>query len=99
MFFHKEAEYVECAQGHFFVYILECSDHSYYVGCTEDISQRLLRHKKGDASCWTAVRNPFLLVYFEIYDSFVCARRREVQLKGRTRRKKEKLILGEWKKQ
>lgn len=28
------------------VYILKCSDGSYYVGCTSDLSERLNRHRE-----------------------------------------------------
>jgi putative endonuclease len=31
----------------FTVYILKCSDNTYYVGCTNDMNDRLSRHQKG----------------------------------------------------
>ncbi|MFP4018742.1 MAG: GIY-YIG nuclease family protein [Bacteroidales bacterium] len=30
-----------------FVYILKCSDNSYYTGCTNNLKERLARHNKG----------------------------------------------------
>ena len=30
-----------------FVYILKCSDNSYYTGCTSNLKERLTRHNKG----------------------------------------------------
>ena len=30
-----------------YVYILKCSDSTYYTGCTSDLEERLLRHNKG----------------------------------------------------
>jgi hypothetical protein len=28
-----------------YVYILKCSNHTYYTGCTNDLEDRLIRHK------------------------------------------------------
>jgi len=30
------------------VYILRCSDKSYYVGCTSNLDNRLIRHNRGE---------------------------------------------------
>ena len=30
-----------------YVYILKCSDNSFYTGCTSDLKERLKRHQKG----------------------------------------------------
>jgi len=78
----------------FFVYILRCGDGSYYVGSTRDIEDRLRRHHSGEAARWTAERPPITLVYQETQESELLARRREIQIKGWTRAKKEKLISG-----
>jgi predicted GIY-YIG superfamily endonuclease len=43
------------------VYILKCSDDSYYVGCTSNIEDRLLRHNKGYVTS-TKYRIPALLI-------------------------------------
>ena len=29
------------------VYILKCSDNTYYTGCTNNMEDRILRHRKG----------------------------------------------------
>ncbi|MGM5470474.1 GIY-YIG nuclease family protein [Flavobacteriaceae bacterium LMO-SS05] len=29
------------------VYILKCSDETYYVGCTKDLDKRFKKHSKG----------------------------------------------------
>ena len=31
----------------YYVYILKCSDDSFYTGCTNDLNERLDRHQKG----------------------------------------------------
>ena len=78
-----------------FVYILRCADSSLYVGETDDIERRLARHQEGRACSYTAKRLPVELVYQEALANHLAARRREHQLKGWTRRKKEALIAGD----
>ena len=48
---------------------------------------------------WTKIRRPVQLIYFETYDSLLAATRRELQVKGWVRSKKDTLIRGKWKKQ
>ena len=78
----------------YFLYILKCSDNSYYVGTTSDLEQRLLAHNEGRAAAYTTIRRPVRLVYSEEYDSIEKARARERQVKRWTRAKKEALISG-----
>lgn len=79
-------------------YILQCSDDSYYVGSTTNMTLRAKEHSEG--SCpYTSSRLPVKLVYTEEYETLNEARHREMQIKGWSRLKKEKLINGEWKKQ
>lgn len=80
----------------YFVYILCCCDGSYYVGYTYDVDQRLKEHGLGRASKWTTERLPVRLVYSEEHDSEISAMKREQQIKGWNRNKKEKLIKGDW---
>jgi len=42
------------------VYILKCNDHTYYVGCTSNLEERLQRHSKGYVH-YTKTRLPFTL--------------------------------------
>ena len=35
-------------QEFWFVYILKCSDGTYYTGCTNDLQDRLKRHSRGE---------------------------------------------------
>ncbi len=82
----------------YFVYILECFDGSYYVGCTNDVQIRAERHNNSEAAEWTKTRRPVKLVYHEPHETLQLARSRETQLKGWTRKKKENLINGIWSK-
>jgi putative endonuclease len=77
-----------------FQYILECRDGSYYIGVTKDIVQRLNKHNAGKGAKYTRSHRPVRLVYYEEYNSEAEARRRERELKGWRREKKECLING-----
>lgn len=79
-------------------YILKCSDASYYVGSAENLENRLKEHQRG-LSNYTKTRLPIELVYSEEYPTKEEAAKREYQLKGWSRAKKEKFITGLWKKQ
>ena len=79
----------------YYVYILKCSDGSYYTGITNNIAVREREHKLGtDRTCYTFSRRPVVLVYSESYPEAIYAIRREKQIKGWSRRKKEALIFG-----
>ena len=76
------------------VYMLRCADSSLYVGETDDIESRLVRHRERRACAFTASRLPVDLVYIEEVADRLAARRRERQLRRWTRAKKEALIAG-----
>lgn len=82
-------------QQDYYVYILKCSDESYYVGCAQDIEQRLKTHSDGRAAPYTARLLPVQLVYSEKHLSIESARKRELQLKRWSRNKKEALFRGD----
>jgi putative endonuclease len=77
-----------------FVYILLCKNGSYYVGVATDVDDRVKEHNTGQGSKFTRDRTPVKLVYTEEYEDYKSARKREVQLKGWRREKKEWLING-----
>lgn len=86
---------VVCPVMHF-VYILRCADTSLYIGETDDLQNRIARHQEGRACAYTAARRPVEVVYIEELANHLAARRRERQLKGWTRRKKEALVAGDF---
>ena len=45
------------------VYILLCSDNTYYTGCTSDIGERLMRHSKGQVE-YTKSRLPVKITFY-----------------------------------
>jgi predicted GIY-YIG superfamily endonuclease len=77
------------------VYILRCSDDALYIGHSGDVGARLASHRQGVGCAFTATRLPVELVYSEPHATRVDAARRERQLKGWTRAKKEALIAGD----
>ena len=75
------------------VYIVRCSDGSYYTGLTkQEIEARLWEHNEGIYDGYTKKRRPVSLVFTETYDRIVDAIARERQIKGWSRVKKEALI-------
>jgi putative endonuclease len=75
------------------VYILRCSDNSYYVGSTkQDPRAREWEHNQGVLPGYTRSRRPVRLVYCEHYEVLTQGHDRERQLKGWSRAKKEALI-------
>ena len=76
-----------------FVYILECSDGSLYVGCTNDIQKRLKEHNESKCGAhYTKIRRPVTLKYQETFETLNEARRREFEIKRLKREKKLSLI-------
>ena len=75
-----------------FVYILRCCDDSLYTGYARNPVEREKIHNCGRGAKYTAGRRPVTLVYCEQCDSLSEALKRERQLKGWTRAKKESLI-------
>lgn len=76
------------------MYILQCSDGSFYTGSTWNIDSRLCEHQSGVGANYTKKRLPVKLVYFETYDRITDAFFREKQIQGWSRRKKIALIQG-----
>lgn len=81
-----------------YVYIIECFDKSYYTGLTWKPDIRWTQHLSRLGSKYTKKHRPKRVVYLEEYEDFEEARKREKQIKGWRREKKEKLIRGEWSK-
>jgi len=80
----------------FFVYILKCTDGSYYIGHTDNIEKRISEHNQGSFEGYTASRRPIDLVYVETIGSRDEAIEAERKLKGWSRKKKELLITKGW---
>jgi len=69
----------------FYVYILKSKkDHNLYIGSTNNLEHRISEHDSGLVFS-TKLRKPFILVYYEAYASEKDARKREKNLKLRSR--------------
>ena len=79
------------------VYILKCSDGSFYTGSTNDIERRLAEHYEGlEKKSYTFSRRPVQLVFaYELIDIRE-AYELEYQIKGWSRAKKIALLNGDW---
>ena len=81
----------------YFVYILKCSDGSYYTGVTNDVERRCYEHQEGLIDgCFTHNKRPVELVFTEEFGDVVEAIEREKQIKKWTRSKKKALIDGDY---
>ena len=75
-----------------YLYLLCCSDGSFYTGITSDLTSRLERHNAGRASVYTKLRRPVQLRYVEQFENKSQARRREIEIKNYSIANKKKLI-------
>lgn len=74
-----------------YVYIVECSDGTFYTGWTNNLQKRIDMHSKGIGAKYTRGRGPVKLVYHEMFELKEDAMKREYQIKRLTRQ--EKLLL------
>lgn len=75
-----------------YVYVLECSDGSYYTGYTTDVDRRVAEHDAGDGAKYTRGRTPVELVHVEEFESRSAAMQREYEIKQHARHEKERLV-------
>jgi len=81
----------------YYVYILKCSDNSYYTGITNDMEKRLAEHKSGKyPDCYTFNKRPLELKFYETFNDVLQAIYFEKKIKKWTRAKKEALINGDY---
>ncbi len=78
--------------GRFWVYILECSNKTYYTGSTNNLEKRIELHNSGRGAKYTRDRRPVELVWSKEYKYFKKAFLEEKRIKGLTREQKERLI-------
>jgi putative endonuclease len=77
------------------VYILECSDGTYYTGYSRDPETRLAQHQAGSASRYTRTRLPVKMVFLQECPTSKEAYSSELWIKRLPRKKKEALVRGE----
>jgi len=81
----------------YYVYILKCSDNSYYTGVTNDVERRLNEHNFGlNKESYTYNKRPLELVFCTEFNDINQAIAFEKQVKGWSRKKKEAIINDKW---
>jgi predicted GIY-YIG superfamily endonuclease len=79
----------------FYVYILECSDGTYYTGHTDNLDHRMAQHSDGTGSRYTSKRRPLKLLWATDCQTREEAWELERRLHGWSRAKKEALMRGD----
>jgi putative endonuclease len=80
-----------------YVYILKCSDGTYYTGVTSDLEKRIEEHNVGNRSTsYTFSRRPVELVFYAKFTQIELAIQKEKQIKKWSKAKKEALINGQY---
>lgn len=68
--------------GEYCIYVLKCSDDSFYIGQTDNFERRLQEHKKGKGAEWTKNHLPFESIHWEVFATKDEAVKREHDLKS-----------------
>lgn len=75
-----------------YVYIVQCSDGSFYTGITTDIKRRVKEHNSAKGCNYTRSRAPVELLYEEPAADRRSALKREASIKSFSRSRKEELV-------
>jgi putative endonuclease len=79
----------------YFVYILQCSDDTFYTGVTSNIDRRIAEHNSGiDKKAYTFKRRPVALLWFEEFSDPYVAFNWEKRIKSWSKNKKIALMEG-----
>jgi len=76
----------------YYVYIILCTDGSFYTGYTKNIDKRLRMHENGKGARYTRMHKPQRIAYLELFDMRAQAMKREKQIKKLTHQQKLNLV-------
>lgn len=77
----------------YFVYILECSDSTYYTGYTLDLERRLSEHNTSNLGAkYTRGRRPVVLKFSKQFETLSESLKYEIYLKSLSKTEKKNLI-------
>lgn len=80
-----------------YVYILKCSDGTFYTGVTSNLEKRFLEHQTGKhKESYTFPRRPLALVFYCEFTDINIAIEKEKQIKKWSQAKKKALINDEY---
>ncbi len=80
----------------FYMYILLCSDGSYYTGHTDQLEKRIEEHQAGVYEGYTKSRRPVKIVFQQSFSTREEAFSAERKVKKWSKRKKEAMIQANW---
>ncbi len=81
---------------HFYIYILKCSDGTFYTGHTDNLEKRIAEHEDNIYECYTSTRLPVKIVFVQEFESRAEAIEAERRIKKWGKRKKDALINRGW---
>lgn len=79
-------------RGRWLLYILKCSDGTFYTGITNDLVKRVESHNSGKASRYTRARVPVSVIYKEGCRNKSSALKKELRIKALSRPEKEEYM-------
>ncbi|QCX24530.1 GIY-YIG nuclease family protein [Companilactobacillus futsaii] len=79
-------------ESKYYVYMLLCSDRTFYTGTSNDVKKRVKTHNAGKGAKYTKVRRPVKLMYTEELVDKSAALKREIAIKKLTRQQKKQLL-------
>ena len=87
---------VDQVETHWYVYLLNCADNTYYTGITTDPRRRLQEHNEDNAkgARYTRARRPVTMVYFELCENRSEAASREYTIRKLSRTHKDQLVAS-----
>ena len=79
-----------------FVYLLRCSDGSFYAGVTTDLERRVRQHNGdiGGGANYTRARRPVALAWYKACENRSVAQQREYSIRRLSRREKQHLAAN-----
>ncbi len=79
----------------FYVYIILCTDGSFYTGYTKNIDARARLHASGKGARYTKMHKPKRVAYTEVFDSRGKAMKREKEIKKLSHQQKHDLTISQ----
>ena len=87
---------IQVKARNYFVYVISCSDGSFYTGYTTSLEKRIQLHKKGRGARYTQVHGANELVYHETFVTRREAMQRERQIKRLSHEEKRSLSYRQY---
>lgn len=77
------------------MYMVQCSDGSFYTGATNDVDKRVATHNAKKGAYYTSFRTPVTLKYMEQFETKSEALSREHAIKKISARDKRELVASQ----